>query len=209
MSDRSLQAHNLHLWRGDRHVLRGLSLSVAAGECLLVTGPNGTGKTSLLRTLSGLMYPEEGRIDWRGKSIRDDLHGYHSELAYIGHEPPLKSDLTAVENVGYWVGLRRRLLQKDVQSALERVGGAHWSDRPVRTLSAGQKRRVALAGLILMAAPLWLLDEPTTNLDTQGQQLVSRLIADHLAGGGVAVAAIHHDLGIAAPGVRRLELAGE
>jgi heme exporter protein A len=79
----------------------------------------------------------------------------------------------------------------------------------VRTLSAGQKRRVALAGLILMAAPLWLLDEPTTNLDTQGQQLASTLIADHLAGGGVAVAAIHHDLGIAAPGVRRLELAGE
>ena len=209
MSDRSLQAQNLHLWRGDRHVLRGLSLSVAGGECLLVTGPNGTGKTSLLRTLSGLMYPEEGQIAWGGKSIRDDLHGYHSELAYIGHEPPLKVDLTAVENLRYWVGVRRRLVAKDVHSALEQVGGTQWSDRPVRTLSAGQKRRVALAGLILMAAPLWLLDEPTTNLDTQGQHLVGALIASHLAGGGVAVAAIHHDLDIAAPGVRRLELAGE
>jgi heme exporter protein A len=209
MSDRSLQAQNLHLWRGDRHVLRGLSFSVAAGECLLVTGPNGTGKTSLLRSLSGLMYLEGGEVVWSGKPIRDDLHAFHSELAYIGHEPPLKLDLTATENLRYWVGVRRKLPRRDVQGALDRVGATHWSDRPVRTLSAGQKRRVALAGLILMAAPLWLLDEPTTNLDTQGQQLVSTLIADHLAAGGVVVAAIHHDLGIAAPGIRRLELAGE
>jgi heme exporter protein A len=209
MSDRSLQAHNLHLWRGDRHVLRGLSFGVGAGECLLVTGPNGTGKTSLLRSLSGLMYLEGGEVVWAGKSIRDDLHTFHSELAYIGHEPPLKLDLTATENLRYWVGVRRKLSSRDIQGALARVGATNWSDRPVRTLSAGQKRRVALAGLILMAAPLWLLDEPTTNLDTQGQQLVSTLIVDHLAGGGVAVAAIHHDLGIGAPGIRRLELAGE
>jgi heme exporter protein A len=209
MSDRSLQAQNLHLWRGDRHVLRGLSFSVGAGECLLVTGPNGTGKTSLLRSLSGLMYLEGGQVVWGGKPIRDDLHAFHGELGYIGHEPPLKLDLSATENLRYWIGVRRRLSAHDIQGALDRVGATHWSDRPVRTLSAGQKRRVALAGLILMAAPLWLLDEPTTNLDTQGQQLVSTLIVDHLTGGGVAVAAIHHDLGIGAPGIRRLELAGE
>ena len=174
-----------------------------------MTGSNGTGKTSLLRTLSGLMYPEEGRIAWGGRSIREDLQAYCRDLAYIGHEPPLKVDLTALENLLFWVGVRRKLKPSDIQAALERVGARNWSDRPVRTLSAGQKRRVALAGLLLMAAPLWLLDEPTTNLDKQGQELVGALIQEHLANGGVTVAAVHHELSITAPSVRRLELASE
>src|ERR1044071_615867 len=98
MPERCLQAENLHLFRGDRHVLRGVQLSVSSGECLQVTGGNGAGKTSLLRTLSGLMYPEEGTVSWGGQNIRRDLQGYHGDLAYIGHEPPLKADLTAQEN---------------------------------------------------------------------------------------------------------------
>ena len=208
MSEAILQGENLHLWRGERHVLRGVGFSVNSGECLQLSGPNGAGKTSLLRTVCGLSYPEGGQIRWRGEDVHRDLPGFHSQMAYLGHEPPLKMELTGRENLHYWVGVRRRFARSELERALERVGGQRWSDRPVRTLSAGQKRRVALAGLLLMAVPLWLLDEPTTNLDVEGQQLVGTLIDEHLAAGGLAMAAVHHPLAVSERGLRRLELGG-
>ena len=207
MSNQPLRVENLHLWRGERHVLRGLEFSLARGACLQVKGPNGSGKTSLLRTLAALMYPEEGRVLWDGADVRRDLTAYHANLAYLGHEPPLKADLTAAENLRFWIGVRRRVDGAQLEAALARAGAGSCSGRLVRSLSAGQRRRVALAGLALLAVPLWLLDEPTTNLDAEGQQLVGSLIVEQLARGGTVIAAVHHDLPRAVQGVEQLELA--
>ncbi|MGH8297007.1 MAG: cytochrome c biogenesis heme-transporting ATPase CcmA [Steroidobacteraceae bacterium] len=207
MADFCLKGENVHLWRGDHHVLRGVGFQVGGGECLQLTGANGTGKTTLLRTACGLAYPEGGEITWCGRDIRKDLSAFHAQLAYLGHEPPLKAELTARENLHYWVSVRRRVERQELDRALQRVGGDPWADRPIRTLSAGQKRRAALAGLALMRVPLWMLDEPTTNLDAEGQKLVGELIDEHLRAGGVALAAVHHELAVSAPdALRRMEL---
>jgi heme exporter protein A len=208
MSEPNLQAENLHVWRGERHVLQGVQFMLRAGVCLEVTGTNGAGKTSLLRTLCGLTYPEEGRVLWGGADVRRDLSAFQAHLAYLGHEPPLKADLSARENLHYWIGIRRRVGRAELDAALARVGAGAWCERLVRTLSAGQRRRVALAGLALLAVPLWLLDEPTTHLDTQGQALVGELIGEQLARGGMVVAAVHQDLTRSIGTITRLELPG-
>ncbi len=207
MSTLGLRGEGLHLWRGDRHILRGVSLELRSGEFLQLTGSNGAGKTTLLRTLSGLIYPEEGRVLWAGEDIRKDLRAYHAQLAYVGHEPPLKADLTPRENLHYWIGVRQRLTASAIDKALDEVGADEWRDRAVRTLSAGQRRRVALAGLKLLTAPLWLLDEPTTNLDTAGQDLVGRLIEAQVARGGMVIAAVHHELALPTLMAGRMQLA--
>lgn len=206
MSHEGLEAENLNLWRGERHVLRGVGFAAPRGACLHVAGANGAGKTSLLRTACGLLYPESGRVLWNGRNVHEDLPAFHASLIYIGHEPPLKADLSALENLRFWIGMRRRVGRALLAAALQRVGAAAWSERPARTLSAGQKRRVALAALSLALVPLWLLDEPTTNLDAEGQQLVGALIEEQLTRGGVVLAATHHELPVAAVRVRRLEL---
>ena len=207
MSDLVLAGEGLHLWRGDRHVLRGVSLELRGGQILQLTGSNGAGKTTLLRVLCGLAYVEEGTVFWRGENVRSNMHAYHAELAYVGHEPPLKADLTARENLQYWVGMRRPLTLAQIDATLDEMGADEWRDRAVRTLSAGQRRRVALAGLSLLSVPLWLLDEPTTNLDTAGQTLVTRMIEAHVARGGLAVVAVHHELGVSGGTLHRMVLA--
>ena len=207
MFAQSLQAENLHVWRAERQVLKGVGFVLPLGQCLQVRGPNGAGKTTLLRTLCGLIFPEEGRVLADGEDVRADLPAFHASLMYLGHEAPLKADLTARENLRYWIGVRRTLPAQMLNGALARVGASPWCDRLVRTLSAGQRRRVALAGLALMFTPLWLLDEPTTNLDAEGQQVAGELMAEQLARGGAIVVAAHHALPEVVRGARVLELA--
>jgi heme exporter protein A len=202
-----LQAENLHVWRAEHQVLKGVGFVLPLGQCLQVRGPNGAGKTTLLRTLCGLIFPEEGRVLADGEDVRADLPAFHASLMYLGHEAPLKADLTARENLRYWIGVRRALSAQSLDSALARVGAAPWCDRLVRTLSAGQRRRVALAGLALMFTPLWLLDEPTTNLDSDGQRVAGELMAEQLARGGAIVVAAHHALPETVRGAQVLELA--
>ena len=201
-----LNVSGLHLWRGDRHVLRGVSLDATPGQCVLLTGRNGAGKTTLLRAIAGLLDPEAGEVSWRGKATRRERDDFHAELAYLGHEPPLKGDLTGRENLRYSIGIRRTVTADEIHAALERTGAQTFADRAVRTLSAGQRRRVALAGVLLTGAMLWLLDEPATNLDTEGQRLVATLIEEQLARGGIVVAAVHQDLDLSAGGLITLEL---
>jgi heme exporter protein A len=200
-----LCVEKVHVWRGDRHVLRGVSLDLHPGELMHVSGPNGTGKTTLLRVVSGLLRPEKGSVAWQGRSIAATAAEYQAALAYASHEPALKSDLTALENLRFTVGLKRRVTAAELRSSLERTGVGTCADLPARVLSAGQRRRVAMARVLAFQADLWLLDEPYTNLDGSGSSLLSALLAEHVGQGGVALVVAHHDLNVAVQ-TRRLEL---
>lgn len=201
-----LSVKNLHVFRGERHLLRGLGFEVPAGCCLQVIGANGSGKTTLLRVLAGLLEPESLEMTFRGQRIQPRDPEYHLNLSYLGHDPALKSDFTAAENIAFSVGIRRRVITHDVSAALNRVGAEKFADRPVRMLSAGQRRRVALAALWLTGAHLWLLDEPATNLDSVGQGLVASLIQEQLACGGLVLAATHQELGLSRSQLTSLEI---
>lgn len=201
-----LTADNLHLWRGEQHVLKGVAFSLGLGECLQVTGANGAGKTTLLRALCGLAPLEEGRICWRGQDINLDRETYHRELNYLGHDNGLKGDLTAAENLRYAAGMRHRVSSQEVEAALIRTGVSEAAQQRVRRLSAGQRRRVALSRLVLMGGSLWLMDEPASNLDTRGQALVLELLREHLQSGGAAVVATHQELTLPSAQLRELLL---
>lgn len=201
-----LEAREINCWRGDRHILRNVSLGVRAGEFLKITGPNGVGKTTLLRIVCGLLPAESGSVHWRGQVVRSTNDDFHLEMVYLGHLNSLKADLTARENLQFLAGLRQTLTEADIDGALDRVGILSRGDLPARSLSAGQKRRLALARLLLSGATLWVLDEPVTNLDTAGIQLVEELITEHVGRGGLALSAAHQRLLDEAPFLRRLEL---
>jgi len=200
-----LDVEKVHVWRGERHVLKGLSLEVRPRELLHISGPNGAGKTTLLRVVSGLLRPEQGTVAWKGRLISSSPAEYQAVMAYSSHEPALKSDLTALENLRFAVGLKRRVAIPELRHVLERTGVGPFADLPTRVLSAGQRRRVALARVLAMSATLWLLDEPYSNLDASGTELMSGLLQAHVEGGGVALVVAHHALALDC-NVRRLEL---
>jgi heme exporter protein A len=202
-----LTAENLHLWRGERHVLKGVGFDLAAGELLHVSGPNGTGKTTLLRVVAGLAQPEQGEVRWRGVATQSIGSQFFEDLGYVAHDAGLKGDLTARENLAFAVRLRHAVAEADIDAALSALDVAYCAEVPARALSAGQRRRIALARLILSQASLWILDEPLTNLDIAGAALVLELIARHLDAGGLAMVATHGDMAIRGGAVRRLELA--
>jgi heme exporter protein A len=196
-----LLAESLSLSRGGRRLIEGLSFDVAAGEALVLTGPNGVGKTTLLRALAGFIAPEVGSVRLEGAQDEAAV----AELAhYVGHANAVKAGLTVRENAHFW----GRFLRGDVravESTLESLHLADIAEVPAGYLSAGQKRRLGLARLLLAARPLWLLDEPTAALDVASQALLAGLMQRHLDGGGILVAATHGPLGLA--GARILELA--
>ena len=200
-----LTADNLHLWRGEQHVLRGISFELPAGHCLQVTGANGSGKTTLLRALGGLVALEEGRVLWRGGDVTRERAAFHAQLDYLGHDNALKADLTVAENLRFLARLKRPVRDAEVAAALERTGVAECADSLPRHLSAGQRRRAALARLLLTRGQLWLLDEPSANLDARGHRLVVELLAEQLASGASAVVATHQALQL--PATQLLPLA--
>ena len=196
-----LIVENLRVLRGDRAVLENQSFRVAAGGALLLTGPNGAGKTTLLRAVAGLIRPEAGKVSLEG----GEADAVGEQCHFVGHLNAVKPSLTAIENLRFW----KDALGSDEQPlarALERFGLGEMADVPGGYLSAGQKRRIGLARLLVAQRPVWLLDEPTVSLDAASVSTFAAIVAEHLAGGGIAIAATHVPLGIA--GARELRLGG-
>ena len=184
-----------------------MSFDLSKGECLHVLGPNGSGKTTLLRVVTGLLEPEQGQVKWGGRPTRAQRDAWCACFSYLGHSDGLKPELTARENLAFEIGLRRDVRDAEFEEALAQVGLASARNQMAGVLSAGQRRRLGLARVVLAATPLWILDEPYTNLDTGGAALVSEVIARHLDAGGATLVAAHQPPPIPNHVPRRLELA--
>ncbi len=190
-----LEIQTLECVRDDRLLFSDLSFAVADAEVLQIEGPNGSGKTSLLRIICGLRLPEAGQVLWQGKSISSNREDYYANMVYIGHLPCIKADLTVMENVRSLLDTRSLTLSNVViETALAKVGLASYEDVQGKALSSGQRRRILLAFIELARAKLWILDEPLTALDVQGVDLMESMILEHRAAGGSVVFTTHHGM---------------
>ncbi|ANQ87095.1 cytochrome c biogenesis heme-transporting ATPase CcmA [Azoarcus olearius] len=196
-----LEAEDLACLKGDRLLFRGLALRVEAGDLVRLAGPNGVGKTSLLRLLTGLAQPEAGSVRWQGRPIAAEREAFHRALLYLGHAAALNDLLSPLENLRFACAAAGE--DADVArctAALERIGLGNQLDLPARVLSQGQRRRVGLARLFLSAQrPLWVLDEPFTALDVAAVADLAATLSAHCAAGGMVVLTTHQDAGFARP----------
>ena len=193
-----LTGTNLTLFRGDRCLFKGLSFALNPGELLLLEGRNGSGKTSLLRAIAGLLELETGEIELNDVPVRKERQFFQNSTVLMSHKVGLKGDLNLVENLQFEAALRPQS-DLEFEDILQRLGINRLKRLPLRALSAGQQRRVALARLLMSAAPLWMMDEPVSNLDSEGRALAKELIAEHLQKGGSAIVAAHQDIDVDVP----------
>ena len=203
-----LEVQNVGCVRGDRRLFDKINFSLTPGTVLHLTGPNGSGKTSLLRIICGLMAPEEGEIRWQGANIRSLAEEYFTSVTYIGHSIAVKEELTSLENLRISSGLAGiEVSRRKAYRVLGEMGLTGRENLAARLLSEGQRRRSALARLLTCRAPLWVLDEVLTSLDKAAVVLMKSLIEGHLSKGGLAIIATHQELNLSASSFQRLELA--
>ena len=203
-----LEATNLGCVRGDRRLFKGVNFSLTPGTFLQLQGPNGSGKTSLLRIICGLLAQAEGEIRWQGANISSLGDEYLTAVTYLGHRNGVKDELSGLENLRISNALNGiEITENKAREVLKTMGLGGRESLPARLLSEGQRRRVALARLIVCNTSLWLLDEVLTSLDTAAISLVRSLIEEHLSSGGMAIVATHQELALSAVSSQRLELA--
>lgn len=193
----------LHCRRGGRTVFAGLSFDLRSGQVLELRGANGSGKTSLLRLLAGLGMLSGGQLLWDGRTLRPNDPGYANSMAYLGHQNGLSAELTVTENLCFAQQLAGG---SDAKAALQAWDLTTVAHHPVRYLSQGQRRRLALARVWLGQRILWLLDEPCASLDSEGEQLFLARLATHLEAGGMAVVATHQELVVPVETLQRIDM---
>ncbi|MCG8435042.1 MAG: cytochrome c biogenesis heme-transporting ATPase CcmA [Gammaproteobacteria bacterium] len=190
----ALEVRGLEIWRGERRLCRDLSFTLSAGELVHIRGANGSGKTSLLRAMAGLLIPDNGEITWNGKKIKATDPALRSQICYLGHANGIKAGLSPRENLSFAIDIAGGASGYTPQTAIERLNIAPQADLLCRFLSAGQKRRTALARVLCSPAKLWLLDEPFTSLDAEGIGLVAMTIGEHLRNGGMIALSSHQEI---------------